>query len=207
MSASSPLHHHMETCPCVCIPVTLLLVPTLVRMCTCISTCTYVYLTPHICFTPLAYLHGNMGSSVWHCVCVPVTLLLTLVRMHICISTCIYVHLNPSITSNPYAQLHGNMGVPVQHCVCIPVTLILVPHLGKNVYMHQYMYLCLPDSPCCFNPLAQLHGNMGSSVLHCVCVPVTLHLSPHLVRMCTCISTCIHPTSGPTPWLHTQRLL
>ena len=60
-----PLHSYIENgCPCV-------------AQCVCTNhstsgTCTYVYLTPHICFTILAYLHGNMGSSVWHCECVAV---------------------------------------------------------------------------------------------------------------------------------------
>ena len=33
-------------------------------------------------------------------------------------------------------------------CVCVPVTLIVVLHLGWNVDMHQYMYLCPPSTQC-----------------------------------------------------------
>ena len=34
----------------------------------CICTCIYVHLVLHVCSTPYAQLHGNMGFSVWHCV-------------------------------------------------------------------------------------------------------------------------------------------
>ena len=89
---------------------------------------------------------------------------------------------------HPFASSHGN----VWHCVCIPVTLILLQHLGKNVYMHQYMHLHLPDSHVCFTPLVYLHGHVGYSVWHCVCVFQSLYFCPHtLFRMCTCINTCI----------------
>ena len=77
--AWAPLHGYIETwvplCNTVCVCVYHSLhfwYHTLFRMCTCISTCTYVYLTPHVCFITLAYLYGNMGSSVWHCECVAI---------------------------------------------------------------------------------------------------------------------------------------
>ena len=28
----------------------------------------YVHMTPHVCSTPFAYLHANMGAHVCHCV-------------------------------------------------------------------------------------------------------------------------------------------
>ena len=43
---------------------------TFFRMCTFISTCTYV--NKFLC-TPFALLHGNVGSHVWHSVYVPVS--------------------------------------------------------------------------------------------------------------------------------------
>ena len=51
---------------------------TLFRMCTCISTWIYVYLTPHVWSTPYGYLHRKLGAPVCHCMCVPVTLFLFL---------------------------------------------------------------------------------------------------------------------------------
>ena len=62
--------------------------------------------------------------------------------------------------------------------LCSPVTLLLFPHLGKNVYMHQYMYLCPSESPCLLIPL---------------CMETW-------VPLCSTVS-CSHPTSGATPWL------
>ena len=74
ISVWPPLHSYIETWVAQCSTVCVFQSPhfwshTLVRMWTYISTCTYIYLTPHVCFIPLAYLHGNMGSSVWQCVC------------------------------------------------------------------------------------------------------------------------------------------
>ena len=51
---------------------------TLFRMCTCISTWIYVYVTAHIWSTPYGWLHGKLGAPVCHCMCVPVTLFLFL---------------------------------------------------------------------------------------------------------------------------------
>ena len=68
---------------------------TLFRMCTCISTWIYVYLTPHVWSTPYGWLHGSwlplcvtacVSQSPYFCSC-------TLFRMCTCISTWIYVHL------------------------------------------------------------------------------------------------------------------
>ena len=70
------------------------------------------------------------------------------------------------------------MGATVYHSVNIPVTQILVSHLVYNVNMHQYMYLCLPDSLCLFHPIILLTWKDGF--------------------LCVCSS---HSTSGPTPWV------
>ena len=66
--------------------------------------------------------------------------------------------------------------------VYISVTLILAPHLGKNVYMHQYIYLCLPHSPCLLHPISIFAWKHGF-----LCV-----------ALCVCSS---HSTSVPTPCL------
>ena len=41
---------------------------TLIKMCTCISTCIHVHVTPHVCSTPFAWWHANMCAHVCHCV-------------------------------------------------------------------------------------------------------------------------------------------
>ena len=74
------------------------------------------------------------------------------------------------------------MGAHVCDCVCILVTLILVLHLGQNVYMHQYMYLCLPHSPCLLHPIGIFTWKHGF-----LCV-----------ALCACSS---HSTCGSTPCL------
>ena len=88
----------------------------------------------------------------------------------------------PPYLLHPLCIITWNMCAPVWHCVCITVTLILVPHLGRNVYMHQYMYLCLPDSPCLLHSISILTWKHGF----------------------LCVALCVysrHSTSVPTPWL------
>ena len=69
-SAPSPLHSYMETWVPVCDTVCMfqsvhLWSHTLFRMCTCISTCVYVHLTPHVSWTPLWIVTCKQGI---HCV-------------------------------------------------------------------------------------------------------------------------------------------
>ena len=78
------------------------------------------------------------------------------------------------------------MGVTVWHCVCIPVTLILVPHLGKNVYMHHYMYLCLPDFPCLLHPISIL---TWKHAFHCVC---SSHSTSVPIPCLECVHASVH---------------
>ena len=155
-------------CPCVALwlcPNHLISVSTpWLEICTCISTCIHVHLTYHVYSTLL-----SQSPHFWSH---------TLVRMFTCISICVYVHLAPHVCFTPCASSHGNM-CPVWQYVCIPVTLLLVPHLGKNVYMHQYMYICLPNSPYLLNPISIFAWKHGF-----LCV--TLHV---------CSS---HSTSVPT---------
>ena len=143
-----------------------------------------------------------MGSSVWHCICDPVPTpwleyVHALVHVFmsiwllnpICIVTCkhgchcvvLFLFNQPtSSPTPPLACVYGNMGTPVWHSVCVPVILLLFPHFSKSVYIHQYMYLCPPDSAC------QLHlccigiwkdGCPCMALCVCVCHPL---LVPHL---------------------------
>ena len=93
----------------------------LVRMCTCISTCTSVYLTPHICFIPLVYLHWYMGSSLCHCVCHPVIYFWyhTLFKMCTCISTLIYVLTWLCISAPSHLNSFMKTWVPLCGIVCL----------------------------------------------------------------------------------------
>ena len=78
---------------------------TLFRMCTCISTWIYVYLTPHVSPPPMdSYMESwvplcvtaSLAQSLYFCS-------YTLFRMCICINTWIYVHLAAYVWSSPYA--------------------------------------------------------------------------------------------------------
>ena len=115
---------------------------TLFSMCTCISTCIYVHLTPHVFSTsycshptsvhasvhefmstwlPMSALsHLNSFMKTWVPLCDIVCLSEssyfwshTFVRICTCISTCIYVHLTPHFSLIPCGLLHGKMCVPV----------------------------------------------------------------------------------------------
>ena len=168
----------------------------LVRMCTCISTCTSVYLTPNVCFTPLAYLHGKMGSSVWHCVCLPVTLLLvhTLFKMGACISTLILgPNLTAHISSTPFEEFHENMVAPVWHCVFVTIICFWSHTLFKMctcistlIYVLTWLHMSVPP---------HLYSFMKTWMPLCdiVCLSQSAYFWLHtFVRMCTCISTCIY---------------
>ena len=66
MSTPCPMHSLMETwvplCGIVCLSQSpYFCSPTLVRMCTCISTWNYVHLTVHVCYTPM---HSLMETWV-----------------------------------------------------------------------------------------------------------------------------------------------
>ena len=57
--------------------------------------------------------------------------------------------------------------VPLCSTVCVPITLFLGIHLGRNVYMHQYMCLCPSDSSYYLKLLCivtQKHGSLSVAV-------------------------------------------
>ena len=83
MSGPPPMDSYMEHWVPLCVTACVSQSPyfccyTLFRMCTCISTWIYVYLTLHIWSTPYGYLHGKKGAPVCHCMSDPVTLFLLL---------------------------------------------------------------------------------------------------------------------------------
>ena len=169
---------------CVCVLKSLYFCPhTLFRMCICISTCIYVHLTLHVCSIPYAIVtwkHRCPCTELCVCPSHPASGPIPWLK---CVHALIHVFMSTQLPMLAQPPIDSYVETWVLMCVivCISVTLILVPHLGKNVYMHQYMYLCHLIPPVCFTPLAYLHGNVGSSVWHCVCVQVTLLMSPHLV--------------------------
>ena len=152
-------------------------------MCTCISTCTSVYLTLHICFTTLAYLHEKMSSSVWHCVCLPVTLL---VVPHLDYNAYMHQYMYFCLPDSPYL-LHPICILTWKDgflCVALCVSsihLLQVPHHLQIVHMHQYINLCpYLTAHVCSTQCEQFHENMGVSVWHFVFVTINLFLVTHL---------------------------
>ena len=121
------------------------------RRCTCSSICTSVYLTPNVFFTPFAYLHGKMGSSVWHCVCHPVIYFWshTLFKMCTCISTLIYVH--------------------TWLCTSVP------PHL--NSFMKTWVPLC---DIVCLSQSAYFYSHTFVRMCTCISIWVYVHLTPQI---------------------------
>ena len=73
MSSWPPLHSYMSVCVwhSVCVSEwPIFWSQTLVRMCTCFSTCKWDQLTYHVCSTPFEKLHGKHGCTcVTLCVC------------------------------------------------------------------------------------------------------------------------------------------
>ena len=95
MLAKPPMDSYMERWVPVCGTVCVSQSPwlwshTLVRMCTCINTCTYVHLTLHVCSTHQSEVGapirvgGLIGCGRWSH---------TLIKMCTWISTCIYIQL------------------------------------------------------------------------------------------------------------------
>ena len=99
---------------------------TLVRKCTCISTCIYVNLTPNITSNPYAYIHGNIGCTVFvQFTSFLLPHLLQNVYMHQYMHTC---PLDSPCQIHPLHIVTWKHGCP---CVamCPPVTSLQVPHL------------------------------------------------------------------------------
>ena len=89
-----------------------------------------------------------------------------------CVHALIHVFMSTQLPMLAQPPMDSYMETWVLMCVivCISVTLILVPHLGKNVYMHQSMYLCLPHSPCLLHPISIFTWKCGFlCVALCVC--------------------------------------
>ena len=119
------------------------------RMCTCISTWTSVYLTPYVCFTLFAYLHGKMGCSVWHCVCLPVTYFWshTLFKMCTCISTLIYVLTWLCMSVPPHLNSFMRTWVPLCDIVCLSQS-------AWDFWSHTFVRMCTCISTCIYANLS-----------------------------------------------------
>ena len=156
----------------------------------------------HVCSNPYAYLHGNMGSSMWHCVCVLQSSHFwshTLVRM--CICTCTYVHLTPNITSNPFCIVTWKHGCPcVALCLCSNHLISVSTPCLECVHtaVHLFMPTWLPISP-----QTLMHNYMETWVLMCgkVCMFHSVHFWSHtLFRISTYLSKCIYVNLTPEVW-------
>ena len=106
------------------------------RKCICISTCTYVNWTPNVCFTPFAYFHGKMDSSVWHCVCLPFIYFRshTMFKMCTCISTLIYVLTWLPMSVPPNLNSFMKTWVPLCDIVCLSQSAYFWSHTFVRMY-------------------------------------------------------------------------
>ena len=142
-SSPPPLHSYMETgvpmCGTVCMFQSVhFWSHTLFRTCTCLSTCIYVHLTPHVSSTPYGWLHGNLCSCMWHCVCPhhppsdPTPWLKCVhASVHVYMSTWVTMSASPSLHSyiETWVLLYGTMFVSqsphfwshtlFRMCICI----------------------------------------------------------------------------------------
>ena len=133
----------------------------------------------------LVSLHGTVCVYVTH-FCSH-----TLFRMCICISTFIYVHLTAHVHAAPPMHSLIETWVPLFGIVCLSQSPYFWSHTLVGVYMHQYMYLCPPDSQYHLKPLHTVTWKHGCP---CVALWVSLtHFCSHtFIRICICISICIY---------------
>ena len=117
---------------------------TLIKMCTCISTCIHVHQTYHVCFTPL---NSYMEALVPLCGTVVVSQPPhfsphALFRMCTCISTCTHDHQTSHVCSTPCAVTcrHGC------HCValCVCSNQPTFSCTSSLACVHVYMSMWVP---------------------------------------------------------------
>ena len=72
------------------------------------------------------------------------------------------------------------------HLISVPILLFrMCSCISTCIYVH-------PTTHVSSTPYALLHGNLDSSVWQCVCPRYPTTGPTTLIKMCTCISTCIH---------------
>ena len=162
MSALLLLHSYMQTWVALCVCSNQ---PILFSMCTCISTCIDIHLTPHVSYTP--WNGGLTSDKRCH--------LQSEVKPPIGGGTSNWRWgLHSKKTHQLQLELHGSLGAHVWHCVCPShpaggpkpwlkclhasvhvyiatwLTMCASPHL--NSYMETWMFLCgnvyVSQSPC-----------------------------------------------------------
>ena len=108
---------------------------------------------------------------------------------------------------HPLCIVDGNLSVSIWQYFCVPVISFLLPHLVYNVYMHQYMNLCLPYTPCLVHPLwIGIWKNRCPCVSLCLC---PIHSGCGSTPCLECVHASVHEfmstwlfMCGPTP-IHT----
>ena len=187
MSALLLLHSYMQTWVALCVCSNQ---PILFSMCTCISTCINIHLTPPSA-TPLGMevlppaggltsvwwcnLQSEMGPPIWGDIW-------SKMRPPIGDGTSIWRwDLHSKKTYQLQFELHGNLGAHVWHCMCPshpaagPKPWLKCLHASVHVYMATWLTMCA--SP-------HLNSYMETWMFPCsnvfVCVPVTLLVVLHL---------------------------
>ena len=168
-------------------------------MCTCISTCIHVCLTPHVCLTHLdSYMKTCM--SLCGSVCVPVTLL---VFPHLDWNVYMHQYMYTCPPDLPWcASSHLNSYIETWVPLCDNVYVSQSPACGPKpwlkclyVSVHVFMSTQLPM-------LAQPPMNSYLETWVIMCVTVCVSQSPCFwchtyIKVCTCISTWIHVHLAP----------
>ena len=158
----------------------------------CVHASVHVYLTPHVCFTPSAYLHAKHGfPCVAMCACsthstsVPTCRLEYVhVPVHVFMSTWFSMSAPPTIHS------YMETWVPLCGTVCCSHPTSGPTSWLEYIYasVHVFMSTWLPMSP-----ETTMHSYMETwvSPYGTVFVSKSPHFCSHtLFRICTCISTC-----------------
>ena len=133
---------------------------------------------------PLCIVTQNYGCPcVAVCLC-PINLISVPPTCMECVHASVYVFMSTWVLNSAPSSMHSDMETWMSLCGIVYVAVIphLFPDLGQNMYMHQYMYFSLPDSPCLLHSISILIWKDG---FFCV-------------ALCACSS---HSTSGPTTWL------
>ena len=168
---------------------------TLFRMCTCISTWIYVYLTPNVWSTPYGWLHGSwvplcvtacVSQSPYFCSC-------TLFRLCTCISTWIYVHLAAYFWSNPLGIVWWKPGCScLALCLCPSHLISVATHCLECVHASVHEFMSTLHS---MSGPPPMDSYMESWVTLCVtaCVSQSPYFCSYtLFRLCTSVGRWIY---------------
>ena len=141
---------------CMCVPVTLLVVP--LPCLECVHASVHEFMSTWLPIAGPPLMHRLM-ETVYPCMAVclfPSNLICIPTPCLECVHASVYVIMCTWLPRSGPDPMHSLMEtwMPLYSCVFVSQSPHLFPHLVSNVYMHQYMNLCPPDCPHLVQPYA-----------------------------------------------------